>query len=256
MSKKLLGYTLGTLLIALCSSADAQPAKTFKIGYLSAQTDRPERRGGAREIVRRELHTLGYVEGSNTVYEYRFAGNKLERLPRLAEELVGLNVDLLFASSNSAALAAKKATKTIPIVFLGAGDPIALTLVDSLARPGGNVTGITSIQDRLSGKRLEILKEALPKLSRVAVLWNPRGLESVPQWKQSQLASRELGLALHSMEVSSGDQLETAFTEAIKAQSAALSGTRSAVYHEPKTDRSTGGKTSAPGDVHAGGFRG
>jgi putative ABC transport system substrate-binding protein len=220
-----------SLLVVICSHANAEAqSKIFKIGYLSAQPDLPERRGGAREIVRRELHTLGYVEGSNIVYEYRFADNKLERLPRLVEELAGLNVDLIFASSNSAAVAAKKATKTIPIVFLGGGDPIALRLVDSLARPGGNISGITSIQDALSGKRLELLKETFPKLSRVAVLWNPGGLESVPQWKDSQLAARELGLRLHSMEVSSAGQLATAFTEAIKAQSAALSGTHESLF--------------------------
>jgi putative tryptophan/tyrosine transport system substrate-binding protein len=218
------------MVTALCPSADAQQARTFKIGYLSAQTDRPERRGGAREVVRRELHILGYMEGKNIVFEYRFADNKLARLPRLAEELVGLHIDLLFASSNSAALAAKKATRTIPIVFLGGGDPVALGLVDSLARPGGNMTGITSIQEMLSGKRLEILKETVSKLSRVAVLWNPRAAETVQQWKESQLSARELGLQLHSMEASSAARLDNAFNDAIKAHSAALAGTHQSLF--------------------------
>jgi putative ABC transport system substrate-binding protein len=229
-SRPIFSLALFALLVTPCSIAQTQSTKTFKIGYLSAQADRPDRRGGAREIVRRELNTLGYIEGKNIVFEYRFADNELARLPRLAEELVGLHIDLLFASSNSAALAAKKATKTIPIVFLGGGDPVTLGLVDSLPRPGGNVTGITSIQDMLSGKRLEILKETIPKLSRVAVLWNPRALESVPQWKESQLAARELGLNLHSMEVSSAGQLASAFTQALKAQSAALSATHASLF--------------------------
>jgi putative ABC transport system substrate-binding protein len=207
-----------------------QPAKLFKIGYLSAQGGRPEARGGAREVVRRELHALGYVEGKNTVFEYRYAYNKLDRLPGLADELVGSKVELLFASSNSAALAAKNATSTIPIVFLGAGDPVGLGLVDSLARPGGNVTGITSIAEVLAGKRLEILKETLPKLSRVAVLWDSGARESVQQWKESQLAARELGLQLHSMEIGTADKFESAFNEATKARSAAVAGTHASLF--------------------------
>ena len=119
-------------------------------------------------------------------------------------------------------LAAKNATKTIPIVFLTYGDPVAAGLVDSLARPGGNITGFTNIAAVLSGKRLELLKETIPKLSRVAVLWNPQDPGSTQQWKESQLPARELGLQLHSMEVSSADKYEGAFKEATKARSAAL----------------------------------
>src|SRR5713226_1738743 len=123
-------------------------------------------------------------------------------------------------------LAAKNATKTIPSVFFGAGDPVAAGLVDSLARPGGNLTGFTSVGPELAGKRLELLKESIPKLSRVAVLWNPQVSSSVQQWEESQLPARELGVQLHSMEVSSADQFESAFKEAIKARSAALAVTR------------------------------
>src|SRR4029450_8537401 len=127
--------------------------------------------------------------------------DKFDRLPALADELVGLKVDVLIASSTPAALAAKNAAKTIPIIFLGVSDPVAAGLVDSLARPGGNITGFTNIAPVLAGKRLELLKETVPKLSRVAVLWDPKDSGSTQQWKESQLPARELGLQLHSMGV-------------------------------------------------------
>jgi putative ABC transport system substrate-binding protein len=113
---------------------------------------------------------------------------------------------------------------------LGSGDPVALGLVDSLARPGGNITGITSIAEVLAGKRLEILKETLPRLSRVAVFWDPKAPESVQQWKESQLSARELDLQLHSMELSSADKFESAFNEATKARSAAVAGTHASLF--------------------------
>jgi putative tryptophan/tyrosine transport system substrate-binding protein len=223
MSNKIFGLALCAMLLALSVTAEAQQqGKVFNVGYLSAQGTGRGSRGGANEVVRRELHALGYVEGKNIIFEYRYAHNKLDRLPGLADELVRLKVDLLLATSNPAALAAKKATRTIPVVFLGSGDPVALGLVDSLARPGGNLTGTTSIAELLAGKRLEILKETISKLSRVAVLWDPRAPESVQQWKQSQLPARELGLELHSMEVSSAHEYEGAFKDATKARSAAL----------------------------------
>jgi putative ABC transport system substrate-binding protein len=231
MSKKIFCLALCALLLALSFPAEAQqPAKVFKIGYLSAQGAGRGNRGGANEVVRRDLHKLEYVEGKNIVFEYRYADNRADRLPVLADEIVSLKVDLLFASSNPAALAAKNATRAIPIVFLGAGDPVTLGLVDSLARPGGNMTGITSIAEVLAGKRLEILKETIPKLSRVAVLWNPRGLDSVQQWKESQVSARELGLQLHSLEVTSADKFESKFNEAIKARSSALAGTHESLF--------------------------
>ena len=146
--------------------------------------------------------------------------------PALADELVRLKVDVLVTSTTTAALAAKNATRTIPIVFLSVADPVAAGLVDSLARPGGNITGFTNISAVLAGKRLELLKETVPKLSRVAVLWDPEAPGSKQQWKESQLAGRELGLQLHSMEVSSADKYEGAFKEATKARSAALAVTQ------------------------------
>jgi putative ABC transport system substrate-binding protein len=131
-------------------------------------------------------------------------------------------VDVLLTPGTPPALAAKNATRTIPIVFYFVGDPVAAGLVDSLPRPGGNITGFTIIATVLAGKRLEILKETIPKLSRVALLWNPQDPSSAQQWKESQLPARELGLQLYSMEVSSADKYEGAFKEATKAGSGAL----------------------------------
>jgi putative tryptophan/tyrosine transport system substrate-binding protein len=190
-----------------------------KIGWLGV---RPAASDTGRELFGREFRALGYVEGKNIIFEYRSAEDKLERLPALADELVGLKVDVLLASLTPAAVAAKNATRTIPIVFHGGFDPVALGLVDSLARPGGNVTGFTAIAPALIGKRLELLKETIPKLSRLAVLWDPQNPGSAQQWKESQLPARELSLQLYSIEVSSADRFGGAFKEATKARSNAL----------------------------------
>ena len=147
-------------------------------------------------------------------FELRNAEEKPERLSALADELVRLKVDLIIAGGPNDALTAKKATKTIPIVFTDSdSDPVARGLVDSLARPGGNVTGFYSMADVLAGKRLEVLKESIPKLSRVAVLWYPESGSSEPQWTESQLAARQLGLQLHSMEIGNTDKYESAFKD-------------------------------------------
>ena len=207
------------MLVWLCLAADAQQAKIPRIGWLGV---RPAASDPARDLFGREFRALGYVEGKNIIFEYRSADDKLYRLPALADELVRLKVDVLLASLTPAAAAAKNATRTIPIVFHGGFDPVALGLVDSMARPGGNVTGFTAIAPALAGKRLELLKETLPKLSRVAVLWDPQNPGSAQQWKESQLPARELGLQLHSIEVSSADKFEAAFKEAINAHTAAL----------------------------------
>jgi putative tryptophan/tyrosine transport system substrate-binding protein len=198
--------------------AKVEPAKIPKIGWLSAR--RASNIG--QETIVRMLRDLGYVEGKNVAFEYRFADNKLERLPALADELVRLKVDVLLTAGTPGALALKKATGTIPIVFLDVTDPVAAGLVDSLARPGGNLTGFSSIEAVLAGKRLELLKETVSKLSRVAVLWDPRNPGSAQEWKESQRAARELVLQLHSMEVSSADKYEDAFKEAIRARSSAI----------------------------------
>ena len=210
---------LVALPLASVHFADAQQAKLAKIGWLAV---RPASAASVIESFQREFGKLGYVEGKNIVFEYRYAEGKLDRLPALADELVRLKVDVLLTPTTPGTLAAKNATSTIPIVFLDVTDPVGVGLVDSLARPGGNITGLTDIAAVLAGKRLELLKETIPKLSRVAVLWNPKSPGAEQSWKESQLAARELGLQLHSMEVSSADKYESAFKEAIKARSDAL----------------------------------
>jgi putative ABC transport system substrate-binding protein len=220
MSEKILVWLLATFLLITPSHAEAQqPAKVAKIGWLAV---RPASAAFAIESFQRQFSRLGYVDGKNIIFEYRHAEGKLDRLAALADELVRLKVDLIVAPNTPAAIAAKNATKTIPIVFIDVTDPIAAGLVDSLARPGGNITGFTTISSMLAGKRLELLKETIPKLSRVAVLWNPQDPSSVRNWKESQLPAKELGLQLHSMEVSSADKYEAAFKEATKARSRAL----------------------------------
>jgi ABC-type uncharacterized transport system substrate-binding protein len=228
-NKNIVGFLLSAMLLAFCASADAQPqsSKIPKIGWLSA---RPLGPGSGPELFRVEFRKLGYVEGKDFSLELRSADYKSERLPALPDELVRLKVDVLIASSTNEALAAKNATTTIPIVFTLVADPVAALLVDSLARPGGNITGLTSIAPALAGKRLELLKETIPKLSRVAVLWNPQDKGSRQQWNESQLAARELALQPHSMEVTRAEKFESAFKEAKKARSNALSVTQSALF--------------------------
>jgi putative tryptophan/tyrosine transport system substrate-binding protein len=209
------------LSLATAIFAEAQQAKKVqRIGYLTANTSSAEL--PRLDAFRQALRDLGHVEGQNITIEYRHAEGKFDRLPGFAAELIGLKVDVLVGVTTNAVQAAKYATRTIPIVFVGVSDPIAAELVDSLARPGGNLTGCTNIAPVLSGKRLELLKETVPKLSRVAVLWDPQSPGSVPQWKETELAATELGLRLYSMEASSVDEYEGAFKEAVKARSGAL----------------------------------
>jgi ABC-type uncharacterized transport system substrate-binding protein len=213
------GLVLCATFLALCVSAEAQqPGKMHKMGWLFG---RPATDYG-RDMTLQALRKLGYVESKNITSEYRYAENKLERLPALADELVRLRVDIIFAASVNAARAAKNATKTIPIVFVSTADPIVAGLVDSLARPGGNLTGFTTITPVLTSKRLDLLRETLPNLSRVALLWNPKNPGAAQDWKESQVSAKELGLQLHSMEVSSPDKFEAAFAEAVKANSKAI----------------------------------
>ncbi len=218
MSNRITNCLLVTVILLFVSQAETQQqAKVFKIGYLDIGS------AIARyESLRRILPDLGYVEGKNVSFEYRSADSKLDQLAALAEELIRLNVDVLVTRGTPEALALKNATKTIPIGFYDVTDPIAAGLIDSLARPGGNITGFTGLEAVLAGKRLELLKETVAKLSRVAVLWNPQDLSSAQQWKAFQPSARDLGLQLHSMEVSNPDKYESAFREATKARSGAL----------------------------------
>lgn len=208
------------LLAAGTEAASQQPRKVPRVGYLaavSASADAPR-----LEAFRQGLRDLGYVEGQNIQIDYRHESRDLDRLPSHAAELVGMEVDVLVTVTTNAALAAKKTTGTLPIVFMGVTDPISTGLAQSLARPGGNSTGITNVAAVLAGKRLELLKETMPKAGRVAVLWDRKAPGSVPQWEQSQEPARKLGLELYSMEVSSVDEYVAAFQQAVKARSSAV----------------------------------
>ena len=197
------------------------PKKMSRIGYLSAVSataDKPR-----IEAFRQGLRDLGYIEGQNVAIEYRYEPRDFDRLPQLAAELVALKIDVLVTVTTNAALAAQKVTRTIPIVFMGMTDPVTAGVADSLARPGRNATGVTNMAAILTGKRLELMKETVAKIARVAVLWDPKGGPgSVPQWNESQQPARDLGLQLYSMEVSSVDRYEPAFNEAVKARNQAV----------------------------------
>jgi putative ABC transport system substrate-binding protein len=202
---------IGALLLALSFTAEAQqPAQTPRIGILMSGS--PEPRRPLTEAFREGLRDLGYLEGQNIAIEYRFSEGRDERLPDLAAELVQLKVDAIVTSGIPPALAAKKATKTIPIVMGVVGDAIGTGLIDSLARPGGNVTGLTLVGPELSGKRLEILKETVPKLSRVAVLLNPANPGTALYRKELELAARSLGVELHILEARRANELANALS--------------------------------------------
>jgi putative ABC transport system substrate-binding protein len=168
------------------------------------------------------LRGLGWVEGKNVTFEHRYADNRLERLPEFAAELVRLKVDVIVAIGTLAPLAAKRATSTIPIVMTAAGDPMGSGLVASLARPGGNVTGMSLMAPDLGGKRLELLKELLPRLSRVAVLWNAANPYPALVFKETQAAGRTLGIEVQSLEVRGPDDLDGAFEAARRQHPDAL----------------------------------
>lgn len=222
MKRKIILIALAVVFAAsdCFAQAQQQPKKAARIGYLAAASTAAD--APRLKAFRQGLRDLGYVEGRNIVIEYRYEARNFDRLPGLAAELVALKIDVLVAVTTNAALAAQKATRTIPVVFMGITDPVTAGLVDSLARPGGNATGVTNMAAILTGKRLELLKETVAKIARVAVLWDPQGPGSVPQWKESQLPARELGLQLYSMEVSRVDHYEPAFKEVVKARNQAV----------------------------------
>jgi putative ABC transport system substrate-binding protein len=202
--------------------------KIPRIGILDSGTVSTS--SGRIEAFHQGLRQLGYIEGQNITIEYRYAEGHNERLRELAVELVGLKTDVLVAAGgNSTTRALNQATKTIPIVMTGGSDAVDGGIIPSLARPGGNVTGLTSLWDDLSGKRLELLKETVPKLSRIAVLWNESGGRNT-QWKANQTAAQQLGLQVHSMGVRNAAALESAFNEAVKARSGALTVTSSTLF--------------------------
>jgi len=200
MSKKVIGFALSAILFALCLPAHAQqPGKVPRLGYLSPNAGETP----GSEAFRQGLHELGYVEGKSIAIEYRWANGKFDRLAGLAAELARLKVDIIVVQSGITARATMKATTTIPIVMCTSGDAVGSGLVASLARPGGNVTGLTSLTTELFGKRLDLLKEALPKIIRVGVLYQSggTGTELVLRDKDTQRAAQHLKITLEPLPV-------------------------------------------------------
>jgi putative ABC transport system substrate-binding protein len=197
-----------------------QPANVPRLGLLSPFS--PADTARWHEAFRQGLRDLGWVEGKNISLEYRYAEGSSDRLPGLAADLVRLKVDIIVAAVTPDALAAKHATSTIPIVMASPGDPVASGLVESLARPGGNITGLSQIAPELAGKRLERLNDIVPTLSRVAVLWDPQDRGSALSWHEIQRPAQQLGVQLQALEVRSANDLDHAFDEASRARAGAL----------------------------------
>ena len=209
-------------LVAGPLAANAQPAgKVPRIGWLGGPT-----RESAEPFVRefqRGLKDLGWVEGQNIIIEWRFAGGRAERLPDLAAELVRLGVDLIVVPSTPTAVAAKNATRTIPLVTVSGSDPVALGLVASLARPGRNITGLTrNVGPEITGKLLALLKETVPKVSRMAVLWNPTTPGNALASREAEITARALGLQLQLLEARSLDDFDSAFAAMTTRRAGAL----------------------------------
>jgi putative ABC transport system substrate-binding protein len=211
---------LAGVLMAPLASLGQQQSKVARIGFLAGDSRDDNRQ--RLQTFRDGLHELGYVEGKNLVIEYRWAEGHYERLPSLATELVRLPVDLIVAVGDPVILAVKQATSTIPIVMASVGDPVARGFVVSLARPGGNVTGVSNFAVTLMGKWLELLKEILPKLSQVAVLRNAANPTHPLFWMEAQSAAPRLGLKLQDVEVRSSDDLDKAFGSVVRARSGAV----------------------------------
>jgi putative ABC transport system substrate-binding protein len=223
MKQKIFALTLSAMLFALCASVDAQqPGKVARIGFLDAST--ASSRAGLLEAFWQEMRKLGWIEGKNIAIEYRFAQQKTERLPELAADLVRLKVDLIVVTAGTPALAAKKATTTIPIVMGNVGDPVGVGLVASLARPGGNVTGLSGLAVELNTKRLEVLKDAVPKLARVGLLRPPEDtITRDLQLKELRAAALALKLKLEEIDTPlAAKGLESAFRTAKQKQVGAI----------------------------------
>jgi len=219
---KAIGIVLCAMLFALCGSVDAQQQKIPRIGYLSGYGN-ASALGPQIEAFRRGLQDLGYIEGKNILTEYRYAEGNLDRAPGLVAELVQLKVDVLVVTFLGAIRAAKLATKTIPIVAETNQDLVATGIVDSLARPGGNITGVTRLGRELSGKRLELLQEAVPGISSVGVLWDRNAAGPIIGFKEYEAAARPLKIQLQSLEVRGPKpDLEGAFEAAAKKRANAL----------------------------------
>jgi putative ABC transport system substrate-binding protein len=211
--------TVGLALAPLAAEGQ-QTEKVSRVGLLGSASPAPY--AHLVGALRQGLNDLGYVEGKNLSFEYRWAEGKYERLPALATELVRLKLDVIVTQGSPAAIAAKNATQTIPIIIPAALDPVGAGLVASLARPGGNLTGLSVLAPELIGKRLELLKEVIPRMTRVAVLWNAANPANASVWKETQAAAGALGLLLQSQEVRGPQDLEGAFARTAKVRPDAL----------------------------------
>ena len=221
MKNKTIGLVLGALFFALCFYANAQqPAKVPRIGFLSSLS--PAAVSARMDAFRQGLRELGYVEGKNIVIESRWAEGKTERLPELAAELVRLKVDVIVTGGPSVNRFAKEATVTIPIVLAFDNDPVGNGFAASLARPGGNVTGLSALSPEISGKQLELLKEIVPTLSRVAVLGNSAEPANALVLREVELAAGALGVKLQYLDVLGPKDIETAFRAASKGRADAV----------------------------------
>ena len=221
MDRRTFIYSIGLLAAPLAAEAQ-QAAKIARIGYLAVNLIANRH---LQEAFLQGLRDLGYVEGRNVVIEYRVAEGKVERLPALAAELVALKVDVIVAPPTVAALVAKQATRTLPIVFAAVADPVASGLVTSLARPGGNVTGLSLLHSELVGKCLELLTQAVPGVSRVAVLWQPGAFgerTDKDMLKAADVAARALGVRLQFVEARGPADFDKAFSDMTRARAGAL----------------------------------
>ena len=217
-----IGGLIGGILAGPLTAEAQQAGKVVRIGILAGNRAASPR---TLESFLQGLQDLGYVEGRNVGIEFRDAEGKPDRLPALVSELLSLKVDIVFAPSTPAALAAKQATTTVPVVFAGAADPVRDGLVNSLARPGSNVTGLSNLSAEIVGKRLELLKQAAPKVSRVAVLWHQGGTDGRSEGdmlKAAEAAARSLGLQLKLVETRGPADFDRAFSEVTKARADAL----------------------------------
>ena len=218
-----LGALALVLVFLVVPVAAAQPAgKVYRIGYLGTSPPNTPENARILEAFRQGLRERGWVEGHNTIIEWRYSEGRAERFPDLAAELVRLKVDLIVTVAAPAARAAKQATTSIPIVAIAVSDPVGQGLVASLARPGGNVTGLATLFPELAAKRLELLKEALPGVSRVAVLWNAANPGNVIIWEGVKVAARTLGVTLQSREVRGPDDFKGAFATMTRERPDAL----------------------------------
>ena len=212
----------GGLLIAPLAVFAQKPAKVARIGYVSG-TGSATDQGPYVDALRQGLRDLGQIEGRDFSIEYRGAEGKLDRVPGIVNELVQLKVDIIVAPIAGAIRAARKATRTIPIVMVTGMDPVANGMVDSLARPGGNVTGVATLAQDLNAKRLELLKEVVPRLSRVAVLWTPNDAAATTSFKEYKTAAPALQIQIQSLELRLDDpDIDGAFESATKARADAL----------------------------------